>query len=101
MKLTNRNKPAGLLRSVWRRNWSKKVPKWAKVQHPPVAEARYTILDQLEPLFKLAKQNKLWFWNPSRNLWFSPTELKALHAKQKFIWGPDHWTLRNPMEFSR
>lgn len=89
------------MRGIFRRNWGPKVPAHQKIKHTHVAEARYTTLDSLEPLFATAKQEKLWFWNCSLNLWFSPSQLVAEHKRDRFIWGPDHWTLRNPREFQR
>lgn len=87
------------IRGLWRRNWAPKVPNYVRIKHPPVAEARATILDSLEPLFTRAKREKLWFWNRYYNAWFSPSELTKLHKQDKFIWGPDNWTLRDPSEY--
>jgi hypothetical protein len=56
------------------------------------------ILAGLEPLFKEAEERKLWFYANYQQMWYSPTELKAQHAKGYLIWGAVNWQLRNPYE---
>ena len=52
----------------------------------------------MAPLFKEAEEKGLWFYTSYQALWFSPSELKAEHAKGSFKWGPDNWKLRDPKE---
>lgn len=56
------------------------------------------ILDTLEPLFKEAEQENLWFYSNYQDMWFSPEELRKQHANGKFVWGATNWTLRSPYE---
>ena len=56
------------------------------------------ILETLAPMFDRAERNGLWFFSPYQQLWFSPAQLKAEHAKGRFIWGPVNWQLRMPHE---
>lgn len=56
------------------------------------------ILDSLEPLFKEAEEEGLWFFSTYQRLWFSPEELREAHEEGRFIWGPDNWELRDPQE---
>lgn len=90
-----------LTRSIWRRNWNPRISKHLKVHPTPVIVARRTILDSLTPLFNRARKEKLWFWNRSTNVWFSPSQLVVEWKRHRYIWGPDHWTLRDPEEFHR
>jgi hypothetical protein len=87
-----------LVRSVWRRTW---IPKKEPQVIPPIVKARLTTLDSLKPLFARAKRENLWFTSRHGKLWFSPSELKSLHNKGRYIWGPDNWTLRDPKDFQR
>tara|TARA_Y100000034_G_scaffold104205_1_gene130555 strand:- start:66 stop:512 length:447 start_codon:yes stop_codon:yes gene_type:complete len=59
---------------------------------------RNEILLALEPMFKKAKEDGLWFFCQYQQIWQSPAELRANHAKGAFIWGPDSWRLRDPQE---
>ena len=56
------------------------------------------ILQSLEPLFRKAERECLWFRSPYQDLWFSPAELRANQANGRFIWGPENWELRDPIE---
>lgn len=68
---------------------------------PPLWRARLQIMESLAPLFKRAKDEKLWFWNKSLNLWFAPSKLVEQIKSGNYIWGPDHWTLRSPLEYGQ
>jgi hypothetical protein len=54
------------------------------------------ILDSLVPLFEQAEREGLWFYCPSQDSWFSPTELREKQAKGLYMWGACNWRLRNP-----
>lgn len=56
------------------------------------------ILESLEPLFKEAAEDGLWFYYQgiAGLMIFSPKELKAKHAEGKMIWGPSNWRLVDP-----
>jgi len=59
-------------------------------------ENREYILKGLEPLFKRAKEENLWFHCNYQDLWFSPMELREEHKNGKFIWGFENWQLLDP-----
>ena len=60
--------------------------------------SKQEILNNLEPLFKKAKEDGLWFYTRYYDLWFSPKELRENHKNEKFIWDAVNWELRDPME---
>lgn len=62
-------------------------------------EDRVRILESLEPLFREALAKKLWFHSSYQDLWFSPAELRRMHAEGRFVWGPVNWKLRAPSEY--
>lgn len=72
-----------------------------RIENQAIAQ-RQKIADEYDatmaPLFKDAEERGLWFYTSYQALWFSPSELKAEHAKGSFRWGPDNWKLRDPME---
>lgn len=49
-------------------------------------------------LFEEARKNGTWFWGKYHDIWFSPDELEAEHAKGNFVWGAVNWELRDPAE---
>jgi len=59
---------------------------------------RETILAGLQPLFEEARREGKWFWCAYQDLWFTPDDLAAEHAKGSFIWGAANWRLRDPRE---
>jgi hypothetical protein len=59
---------------------------------------RQEILDGLKPLFERAEREKLWFYSPYQDLWFSPEELREAQSEGRFIWGELNWHLRSPYE---
>tara|TARA_Y100000310_G_scaffold83131_1_gene79812 strand:+ start:4012 stop:4296 length:285 start_codon:yes stop_codon:yes gene_type:complete len=56
------------------------------------------IRQSLDPLFRQARAEGLWFFCSYQQLWFSPDELAAEHENGKFLWGPVNWHLRDPAE---
>jgi len=56
------------------------------------------ILNELEPLYKRAKEEGLWFFSNYQQLWFSPKELRDYQSEGNFIWGACNWILRDPIE---
>ena len=52
----------------------------------------------MAPLFRDAREKKLWFYTSYQQIWFSPDELAAQHAQGKFLWGAVNWRLRDPVE---
>ncbi len=59
---------------------------------------KQVILNSLQPLFEKAEREGLWFNCSYQDLWFSPNELKKLHKENRFVWGAQNWSLRNPKE---
>lgn len=59
---------------------------------------REKVLESLQPLFKQAKAEGLWFHCSYQDLWFSPEELEEYHREGRFLWGAVNWTLRDPRE---
>lgn len=59
-------------------------------------ETRKQILEDLEPLFKKANEQKLWFRSNYQGVTFSPRELREQHIKGKFVWGYPNWELFDP-----
>lgn len=45
-----------------------------------------------------ARGQGLWLRCFYQDMWFSPDELEAAHAKDQFLWGPDNWELRDPLD---
>lgn len=64
-----------------------------------MSENASQILQLLEPLFEEAEKSGLWFYAKYQSIWLHPKELRAEHAKGKFVWGPVNWILRNPEEY--
>ena len=56
------------------------------------------ILKGLEPLFKEARENGLWFYCASQGIWISPDELEAHQANGTFVWGENNWRLLHPKD---
>ena len=56
------------------------------------------ILASLEPMFKKAEKEGLYFFWNYQGLWLSPEKLKEYHKKGEFVWGPTNWELRDPAE---
>lgn len=65
-----------------------------------IDEAR-AVKVSLAPLFREAREKKLWFFASHHQIWFSPEELAAQHAKGRFLWGAVNWRLRDPIEALR
>lgn len=62
------------------------------------AERKRALERDLDPLFKKAEAQGLWFYSHYQQLWFSPAKLRAEQAGGSFRWGSANWTLRDPME---
>ncbi len=62
------------------------------------AEIKERVLKALEPMFKEAEENGLWFHSQYQDLWFSPASLAKAQAEGRFIWGAVNWDLRDPKE---
>lgn len=58
--------------------------------------AERRIRDGLEPLFKEARDKKLWFRGVFQPVWFSPKELRSEQQYGRFIWDASHWELCKP-----
>lgn len=56
------------------------------------------ILKSLEPMFKRAEKEGLWFHSAYQDMWVSPKELRDYQKDNRFIWGIDNWELRDPEE---
>lgn len=55
-----------------------------------------TVAKQLEPLFKRAKEEGLWFCCRYQNIWLSPNELRKSQERGELIWGAQNWKLKDP-----
>ena len=63
--------------------------------------AKDEILAMLAPLFERAEREDLYFFTTAAEeepLWFTPEELRDQHQRDDFVWGPDNWQLRSPLE---
>lgn len=60
--------------------------------------AEQTYAKMMKPLFEQARAEGKWFWTRYQDIWFSPDQLAAEHAKGSFRWGPVNWKLRDPQE---
>jgi len=56
------------------------------------------ILKGLEPLYKKAEEEGLWFHSNYQDMWFSPEELKKKQEKGTFIWSAINWDLADPIK---
>lgn len=56
------------------------------------------IKKSLQPLFKKALSEDLWFNSVYQDMWFHPDELRKAQSEGRYIWGPENWKLRNPQE---
>lgn len=61
-------------------------------------ESKEKILKSLEPLFKKAESEGLWFNSNYQDMWYTPKELREKQSQGFYIWGIDNWTLRNPQD---
>jgi hypothetical protein len=62
------------------------------------------VLKSLEPLFKRAEREHKWFYlmgDPDQAVMFSPEELRQLHWRGEYIFGPDRWVLVDPPKGGR
>lgn len=59
---------------------------------------REIILAGLEPMFRKAEAEGLWFVLRYAGLWFTPAELREFHKAGRFVWGSANWDLRAPAE---
>lgn len=69
-----------------------------------VSVEKHAILMSLQPLFEEAEGNGLWFYHSSHDegeVWCSPPFLKMKQSEGEYIWGPEHWELRNPEGYMR
>lgn len=64
-----------------------------------MSSERDAILAELEPLLQSAEANGKWLHCAYQNLWFTPSELRANHREDRFVWGAVNWTLRDPAEY--
>ena len=56
------------------------------------------VKDSMAPLFKEARDKKLWFFTSYQQIGFSPEELAAQHMAGNFLWGAVNWHLRDPVD---
>lgn len=62
------------------------------------------IIMSLKPLFERAEGEGLWFYHDSievPDLWASIEYLHYMQSKGRMIWGPEHWELRDPVDYLR
>ena len=52
----------------------------------------------LKDMFEKADREGLWFYCNYQDLWFSPAQLRANFADERFRWGRVNWELRSPLE---
>lgn len=65
---------------------------------PTVYTETGKVIESLEPLFKKAEEEGLWFFCSYQQLWFSPKQLRNAHSEGRFLWGALNWSLRDPQE---
>jgi len=65
---------------------------------PKELMSKELILKELEPLFKRAREQNLWFHCNYQDLWFTPEELEKTQEKGRFVWGAINWELKDPTE---
>ena len=53
--------------------------------------------DAFDAMRQKAKAEGLWFHASYQDIWLSPDELYQMVGRYR--WGPDVWTLRNPLEY--
>jgi hypothetical protein len=61
--------------------------------------AAITYHNGMRPLFEKARAEKLWFFTPYQQLWFTPDELLAYNEKGRFLWSAENWKLRSKSEY--
>jgi len=60
------------------------------------------IVMSLQPFFKRAKAENLWFYydsSESDEVWASPEYLRLMQSQGRLLLSPEHWELRNPMGY--
>lgn len=55
-------------------------------------------VELMKPMIAQARAEGKWLHCHYQDLWFSPDQLEAEHAKGNFRWGPVNWALRDPQE---
>ena len=67
-----------------------------------VAVEKHAILVSLKPLFDEAEAKGLWFFHKSSEvgeLWCSPEYLRNKQSHDEYVWAPEHWELRSPVDY--
>jgi hypothetical protein len=64
----------------------------------PTTATSIEIQRSLKPLFDRAERERLWFFSPYQQLWFSPGNLRQQQEAGNFRWGSANWELRDPRE---
>lgn len=62
------------------------------------------IVTSLEPMLDQAEQQGLWLYHAplsGEEIWCSPGFLRKEQAKGRLIIAPEHWQLRNPVDYMR
>lgn len=62
------------------------------------------IIMSLNPMFERAESEGLWFYHDSDEvpeLWASVEYLQYMQSKGRLVWSPEHWELRDPIEYLR
>lgn len=60
------------------------------------------VIMSLGPMFEEAKEKGLWFYHQSEEageVWCSPPFLQNKQTEGEYIWPPEHWELRNPLQY--
>lgn len=62
------------------------------------------IVMSLQPFFERAEAESLWFYsdsNESGEIWASPKYLRLMQSEGRLLLSPEHWELRNPMDYMK
>ena len=75
---------------------------YGKDRQVSVSVEKHAILMSLQPLFEEAETSNRWFFHESveaGQIWCSPEYLRLQQSKGEYVWAPEHWELRRPLDY--